>query len=76
MFFMTSGYDGQILVWDSKQESKSRDLVQETPFYPDKSKSASVANSEGEELGLLNICLDPDLTSRSFWSNTVLAKFA
>ena len=68
---MTVGFDGQILVWDSKQESKSRDLVQETPFLPVSEDPKFVANSEGEEMGLMNICFDADVTSRCFWSTTV-----
>jgi len=71
---MTTGFDGQILVWDSKQDSKSRDLVQEVPFLPDKSKSLYVTSVEGDEMGLMNICLDTDVASRNFWSNTVFSK--
>lgn len=72
---MSIGYDGQVLIWDSKQESKSRDLIQETPFYPDSIKSISVTTPEGEEVGLMNICMDPDIASHTFWTTTVFVSF-
>lgn len=69
---MTVGYDGQVYIWDSKQEQKIKDQVQEFSYFPDKQKSIVVANIEGDELGLLNINFEPELTSRSFWSTTVI----
>jgi hypothetical protein len=69
---MTVGYDGQVYIWDSKQEPKIKDIVQEVPFLPDKPRSIVVANADGEELGLLNINFEPDYSSKSFWSTTVL----
>ena len=68
---MTVGFDGQILIWDSRQETKSKELIRETPFNPDQNKSVRVADQEGEEMGLMNICMDPDAKSKAFWSNTV-----
>ncbi len=68
---MTVGYDGQVLIWDSKTETKSRELPHELRLVPELNKSICVTNPEGEELGLLNINLDPALSTRSFWSTTV-----
>lgn len=72
VFFMTVGFDGQVYIWDSKQEPKAKDQVQEVPFYPDKTKSIVVTNPDGEELGLLNINFEPDFSNRSFWTTTVI----
>jgi len=66
---MTTGFDGGLKVWDSKQESKQKDQISEVPFIPYETKT--VTNTDGEELGLINICFDTDLTSGIIWATTV-----
>lgn len=72
-FFISVGYDGQVLFWDSKKECKTKDLSQEAQF--DAIRSITVTNFEGQELGLLNIVLEPSQTTRTFWTATVFSLY-
>lgn len=69
VYFVTTGYDGQVILWDSKKECKTKDLSQEAQFPP--IDMITVTNFEGQEVGLLDIVFEPGQTTKTFWTTTV-----